>query len=64
MAVDERVSAEVRAVAAERRLACAEALAIAERLGVEPREVGRAANELGVKIVACQLGCFGGGKRS
>ena len=64
MAVDKRVAEEVERAAAERRLACAEALAIAERLGVEPQEVGRAANEVGVKIVDCQLGCFGGGKRS
>ncbi|MFW6161267.1 MAG: hypothetical protein ACODAJ_00775 [Planctomycetota bacterium] len=63
MTVDERVAEAVRAAAEDGRLACAEALAIAERLEVEPRAVGEAANRLGIKIVACQLGCFGGGAK-
>ena len=62
MAVNGRVADAVRDAAVERRLPCAEALAVAERLGVEPRVVGEAANALGIKIVDCQLGCFGGGK--
>jgi len=62
VAVDERVADAARQAAAERRLSCAEALAIAERLGVEPLVVGEVANALGIKIVDCQLGCFGGGK--
>ncbi len=62
MAVDGRVADAVRDAAIERRLPCAEALAVAARLGVEPRVVGEAANALGIKIVECQLGCFGGGK--
>ena len=62
MAVDERVAAEVKGAAPERRLPCAAALAIAERLGVPPLAVGEAANALGIKIVDCQLGCFGRGK--
>lgn len=63
MAVDERVAEAVRAAAPARRLACADALAIAERLGVEPLTVGQTANALGVKLVDCQLGCFGSGKK-
>lgn len=63
MAVDEKLAEEVRRRAPERRLACAVALDIAERLGIPPIEVGQAANELGMKIVDCQLGCFGRGKQ-
>jgi len=63
MAVDERVAEAVRQAAAGRRLPCAAALAVAARLGVEPRVVGETANALGIKIVDCQLGCFGGGKK-
>lgn len=63
MAVEERVAEAVKAAAADRRLACADGLAIAERLGVEPIIVGQTANALGIKIVDCQLGCFGGGKK-
>jgi len=40
-------------------IACAQALALCERLGCRPQAVGEACDRLGVKIVACQLGCFG-----
>lgn len=42
----------------DNRLACGEAFRIAADLDVPIAEVGRACNELGIKIVACQLGCF------
>ena len=42
-------------------LACAQARALCERLGCRPQAVGEACDRLGVKIVACQLGCFGKG---
>jgi hypothetical protein len=54
-----RVREAVRERSSEGRLSCARARALAEELGVVPLEVGEAANELGIKIVACQLGCFG-----
>ncbi len=54
----EKIKAELKAASANGRVPCRDALALAARLEVEPREVGAAANELGVKIVACQLGCF------
>jgi len=59
MAVDERLAGELKRRAPERRLPCAEALAIAHDLGVPPLAVGEAANELGIKLTDCQLGCFG-----
>ena len=43
---------------AEKRLPCAEAFKVARDLEVPVAEVGRACNELGIKIVHCQLGCF------
>ena len=57
--MDSRVREAVRERSSEGRLSCASALALAEELRVAPLEVGKAANELGIKIVACQLGCFG-----
>jgi hypothetical protein len=42
----------------EKRLPCTEAFKIARDLEVSVAEVGRACNELGIKIIACQLGCF------
>jgi hypothetical protein len=49
----------VRGEAEGGRIPCARALAVARRLGVEPRTVGDACNREGIKIVRCQLGCFG-----
>ncbi|MDP2168759.1 MAG: hypothetical protein Q8J64_10565 [Thermodesulfovibrionales bacterium] len=40
------------------KITCAVARKIAEELGAHYKEVGRAANELGIKIQDCQLGCF------
>jgi molybdate transport system regulatory protein len=42
----------------DKRLACAEAFRIAADLDVPVGEVGRVCNELGIKVVTCQLGCF------
>jgi hypothetical protein len=50
---------EVLKVAQDKKLTCVKALALAKRLKVKPIEVGKAANELGIKIMNCQLGCFG-----
>lgn len=40
------------------KITCAEARKIAEELNVSYIEVGRAANELRIKIRKCELGCF------
>ncbi len=63
MAVEERLAAELRRRSRDGRIACPAALAIAEELGLPRLAVGRAADELGLKISDCQLGCFGAGKR-
>jgi len=48
----------VRRAAVDGRVSCAALHELAERLGVPVPVVGRAADLLGVKITACQLGCF------
>ena len=40
------------------RLSCGAAQKIAEKLGVPYKEVGSAADALGIRIKNCQLGCF------
>ena len=40
------------------RVLCSGALAIAKSLEISPKEVGRIANLLNIKISKCQLGCF------
>jgi hypothetical protein len=63
VATDARLSAELKRRARGGRLGCAAAFAVAEKLGIPRLEVGRAADELGIRIADCQLGCFGHGKR-
>lgn len=55
---DAAVEAAVKERAKEGKLACREAFALAEELGVAVGRIGAAANATGVKIKACQLGCF------
>ncbi|MHC5034718.1 MAG: hypothetical protein ACYTFZ_06750 [Planctomycetota bacterium] len=57
--LDRRVIEAVEAEAEEGRIPCARALALARRLGVDPKKIGEACNRARVKIVHCQLGCFG-----
>ena len=52
------VKEAIELAAKDGRLTCHDARQLAERLGVDYRKVGRACNELGVKIKACELGCF------
>lgn len=40
------------------RISCSVALNVAREFKVSPVQVGRAANELKIKIFGCQLGCF------
>ncbi|MFO8102183.1 MAG: hypothetical protein R6U37_08490 [Dehalococcoidia bacterium] len=40
------------------KLPCANALGIADELGVPPMLVRETADEMGIKISSCQLGCF------
>jgi DNA invertase Pin-like site-specific DNA recombinase len=56
--IDEALAAAIRARLRDGRLPCAAAFLIAEELGVSLREVGRAADALGIRLSHCQLGAF------
>jgi hypothetical protein len=49
---------KIEAVQENDKIACREALKLAAELGVSPDEVGKTLNEMKIKIVHCQLGCF------
>ncbi len=49
---------KIAAAALEQKLPCKTAFALAAEAGCKPAEVGRLCNEDGIKVVACQLGCF------
>jgi hypothetical protein len=53
-----RIAEEIRKKAVNNSLSCPVARKIAEELSVSYKEVGRAADELKIKIAACELGCF------
>ena len=45
--------------ARDKGISCGAAFRIAEELGVNPLEVGRTADAIGVRLYHCQLGLFG-----
>ena len=56
--MSKEIEAEVKASLVDGSLPCAVAFQIAKKLGVAPKQVGDAANEINIKIASCQLGCF------
>ncbi|MEW6547010.1 MAG: hypothetical protein AB1446_08845 [Bacillota bacterium] len=54
----DQAARSVREAARDGRLPCARALELARELKIPPARVGELADRLGIKIVACQLGCF------
>jgi hypothetical protein len=57
--VDFRLAAEIKARLKNGELPCAAAMDAAEARGADPLDVGRAADALGIRLTACQLGLFG-----
>lgn len=54
----EKVEKQLRAKVVNDTISCAVARALAEDIGISYKEVGAAADKLGIKIEECQLGCF------
>ncbi|MCL5291959.1 MAG: hypothetical protein M1548_05440 [Actinobacteria bacterium] len=48
----------IKEASIEKRISCSVARRIAEELKVPMKKAGEAADELGIKIYACELGCF------
>lgn len=61
--MDEKLVAAIRERVGEGSLHCAWAFRIAEELGLDPLDVGRAADGVNVRLSHCQLGLFGYGER-
>ena len=57
------MNAEIRKILTKRsengKIDCKRALALAKELAVDPLVIGRYADDMGIKLVACQLGLFG-----
>ncbi len=56
--MNDKIKEEMTKRAVNGRLSCAVARKIAEEFAIPYKEIGNAANELGIKIADCQLGCF------
>lgn len=56
--MNKELKEEMLKKAMDGRISCAVARQLAEKLALPYKEVGAAANELGIKIKDCQLGCF------
>jgi hypothetical protein len=54
----EFIENRLREEARDSRISCATARRLAEELNVPYREIGDAADRLGIKIKNCELGCF------
>ena len=54
----EAIKEALSKAAPEGKLSCTVARKLAADLGVTPKEVGQAADELKIKLFACELGCF------
>lgn len=58
MTDQEKIRQAVNEVARDGKAPCKALFEVASRLGIEPARVGEACNELGIRVRACQLGCF------
>jgi hypothetical protein len=56
--MSEDVKARIKAAASDGRIACAAAFRLADELSLSRKDLGELLNELKIKIIQCQLGCF------
>jgi len=54
----EELHNRIRAAAPEGRIPCPAAFRLAEELQISRQELGNLLNDLKIKIIQCQLGCF------
>jgi hypothetical protein len=54
----EKIEKKIREAQKEGKIPCRKALEIAQEENVPPIKIGELLNELKIKIVSCQLGCF------
>lgn len=54
----EEVLKKVKEASKDKRISCTVARKVGGELGVPLRQIGDACDELGIKIFACELGCF------
>lgn len=54
----EKLIEKIKELAPSGRICCADARNLAEKLEIPYAEIGKACNQAGIRIAACELGCF------
>ena len=54
----EQLSAIIKTTSKDGKISCEQALKIASETDTPSKEVGLLLNELKIKVMSCQLGCF------
>ncbi len=54
----EDLIAKIKAAAPEGKISCPAAMRLAEELVISRKAMGQLLNEMKIKIMQCQLGCF------
>jgi len=54
----ENLNVKIKAAAPQGKITCPQAFKVAEDLGLSRQALGELLNELRIKIIQCQLGCF------
>lgn len=60
---DKKTEEMVRSAAQGGLLACAAAFRLSEKTGLSTREIGTCADYFEIRLVSCQIGLFGNGKK-
>ncbi len=60
---DEQILEALRPLVRDEKLACKDALELAAKLNLKPGVIGRICNQNEIRIINCQLGCFGAGPK-
>jgi len=55
---EKRIRSAFKEEGIEKEIQCPEAFLISEKYGISKTDISRFCNENGIKIRACQLGCF------
>jgi hypothetical protein len=53
-----KVTEKVKVLSKNGKISCKQALKLAEEEGISSKDIGALLNELKVKVMDCQLGCF------
>ena len=54
----EDMKTRIKAAAPEGKIPCAAAFRLAEELGISRKDLGILLNDMRIRIIQCQLGCF------